>query len=142
MLNASCRASSRSCAPLSPTPPVPPLQNNATSPLFSSPPPVPGIPVMARHWLYTLCSATFLNAVFDVLAAAVHGSLGISSAPSFDRPWLVRIRVCVTERKENITRRTVYAMQSYGRGLPRVCECLCVGVRACGCLVAPARVRG
>ena len=47
----------------------------------------------------------------------------------------VRVRVCVKEHKENITRRTVYAMQNYGRGLPseytyrsRPCVCVCVYV--------------
>ena len=41
-----------------------------------------------------------------------------------------RARVCVKEHKENITRRTVYALQNYGRGLPvaRVCVCVCVCV--------------
>eukprot|EP00198_Chlamydomonas_reinhardtii_P010499 XP_001699836.1 predicted protein [Chlamydomonas reinhardtii] len=70
---------------------------------------VPGIPVMARHWLYTLCSATFLNAVFDVLAAAVHGSLGISSAPSFDRPWLSSSFQDFWARRWNLT--TTYMMR-------------------------------
>ncbi len=50
----------------------------------------PGLPVMARHWLYTLASATFLTGVFDLLAAAAAAVLGIVSAPTFDRPWLVR----------------------------------------------------
>ncbi|GLI68309.1 hypothetical protein VaNZ11_012670, partial [Volvox africanus] len=51
---------------------------------------LPYLPVMVRHWLYTLASATFLTAVFDIMGAAAHWTVGITAAPSFDRPWLVR----------------------------------------------------
>ncbi|KAG2426899.1 hypothetical protein HXX76_012686 [Chlamydomonas incerta] len=70
---------------------------------------VPGIPVMARHWLYTLCSATFLTAVFDLLAAAAHASFGIASAPSFDRPWLSCSFQDFWARRWNLT--TTYMMR-------------------------------
>lgn len=49
---------------------------------------VPGLPVMARHWLYTLCSASFLAAVFDLAGAAAEAVSGLPMAPTFDRPWL------------------------------------------------------
>jgi hypothetical protein len=50
---------------------------------------LPSLPVMVRHWLYTLASATFLTGVFDLLGAVAYLSLGITAAPTFDRPWLV-----------------------------------------------------
>jgi hypothetical protein len=49
----------------------------------------PWLPVLARHWGYAFCSATFLGGVMDALGAAAAGLFGLAVAPSFDRPWLV-----------------------------------------------------
>ncbi|KXZ44759.1 hypothetical protein GPECTOR_62g874 [Gonium pectorale] len=70
---------------------------------------VPGIPVMVRHWLYTLASATFLTGVFDVLAAGAHVALGITSAPTFDKPWLCDSFQDFWARRWNLT--TTYMMR-------------------------------
>ena len=53
--------------------------------------------------------------------------MGGPHLPRAHDPHGVRVCMCVKEHKENITRRTVYAMQNYGRGLPSVCLCVCVG---------------
>ncbi|KAG2500512.1 hypothetical protein HYH03_001289 [Edaphochlamys debaryana] len=71
---------------------------------------IPGIPVMVRHWLYTLASATFLCGVFDLLGAFAHMTLGITAAPTFDRPWLSASFQDFWSRRWNLT--TTYMMRA------------------------------
>ncbi|PNH01863.1 putative long-chain-alcohol O-fatty-acyltransferase 1 [Tetrabaena socialis] len=70
---------------------------------------LPRIPVMGRHWLYTLASATFLTGAFDLLAAFAHMALGIHSAPTFDKPWLSSSFQDFWARRWNLT--TTYMMR-------------------------------
>ncbi|GLC62928.1 hypothetical protein PLESTB_001960700 [Pleodorina starrii] len=70
---------------------------------------LPGLPVMVRHWLYTLASATFLTGMFDVLGAAAYLLLGITAAPTFDKPWLCDSFQDFWARRWNLT--TTYMMR-------------------------------
>lgn len=49
---------------------------------------LPGIPGLARHWLYTLTSCMLLSAVFNFLGVAASSLLGLRIAPCFNKPWL------------------------------------------------------
>ncbi|EFJ48280.1 hypothetical protein VOLCADRAFT_91024 [Volvox carteri f. nagariensis] len=88
---------------------------------------LPYLPVMVRHWLYTLASATFLTGVFDILGAVAYLGLGITAAPAFDRPWLCDSFQDFWARRWNLTttymmRVLVYEPVIEGRLLPATCR--------------------
>jgi hypothetical protein len=48
---------------------------------------VPGLPVLALHWLYALCLSLSMGAIWDAYCAAAVGLYGLRVARSFDAPW-------------------------------------------------------
>lgn len=71
---------------------------------------LPGLPVLARHWLYTLESCVFLTAVFNLLGAGAAALLRLKVAPTFNKPWLSSSLADFWARRWNLT--TTYMMRS------------------------------